>query len=117
MMNGASISSKVSTALPYVQAIVLHRTLPSKVVLEVVEAVPARAYVSGSMEFALCNEEDKLLEQMEAVPLDIPLVLGAELNVGQAGERCRVGGCPTKGPYGGNCALAGRGRADRHYPV
>ncbi len=85
MMNGTSISSKVSTALPYVQEIVLHRTLPSKVVLEVVEAVPARAYVSGST-VALCNEEDKLLEQMEAVPLDIPLVLGAELNVGPAGS-------------------------------
>ena len=85
MMSGSSISSKVSTALPYVQKIILHRTLPSKVVLEVVEAVPERAYISGST-VALCDGEDKLLERMDAVPLNVPLVLGAELNVGQAGS-------------------------------
>lgn len=85
MMNGASISEKVSTTLPYVQKIVLHRTLPSKVVLEVVEAVPDWAYVMEDT-VALCDGEDKLLETLEALPQNVPLVLGCELNLGQAGS-------------------------------
>ena len=78
MMNGANISEKVSSALPYVQKIVLHRTLPSKVVLEVVEAVPARAYVMEDG-IALCDAHGRLLETQNALPDGVPLVLGAKL--------------------------------------
>ena len=84
MMNGANISAKVSSSLPYVQKIVLHRTLPSKVVLEVVEAVPARAYVlpDGAV---LCDDQGRVLEYLDAPPDGLPLVLGADIGRGNAG--------------------------------
>ena len=84
LMNADRISQKVSSALPYVQKIVLHRTLPSKVVVEIVEAVPKRAYVMQNG-VALCDDQKRLLEILDFLPDGIPLVLGANLSAGADG--------------------------------
>ena len=86
-MNGKKISQKASETLPYVKEIILHRTLPSDVIVEVVEATPFRAFVTESQIF-LCDEAGKILEKTDQVPSDVPLVLGNTL-AGEAGQQIR----------------------------
>lgn len=88
LMNADSISKKVSSALPYVQKVVLHRTLPSKVIVEVIEAAPARAYVMENG-VALCDDQGRLLEILDFLPEEIPLVLGVSLSSGADGGEAK----------------------------
>ena len=60
-LNSAKISAKVSTALPYISQVKLHKNLPAQLVIEVVPAQVTRVYLCENT-YAWCDSEDKIIE-------------------------------------------------------
>ena len=84
-LSGKKINERLTAALPYIGQAKLHRSLPSKLVLEVQRAEVARAYLLEDG-YAWCDASDKVLEKSTLRPEQGLVVQCQSITAGQAGQ-------------------------------
>ena len=89
-INKFSVKERIFAQLPYVEEVRINRKLPDTLLIEVREC-KALAGVECPDGYWLISEEGKLLERVDAVAENCPVIRGAELNDAAATQRMDVG--------------------------
>lgn len=82
----SAVEKRLLEKYPYLASVSVTRSLPSKLIINAVDSVPAVAITLTSGGYYLADENGKLLEQVSTIPEGVPTVTGVTIDDGTAGE-------------------------------
>ena len=86
-INGAKVSARITTALPYVKQVRVELSLPDKVKIEIVESDIAYAITDHNGDWWLMDAQGKMLERIDSVQaMSMTQILGVQIQSPVAGQ-------------------------------